>query len=141
MSVERPTNWGPPEKTHGGEEITEFYAMMLVDQIVSMMCMKFGSFDLPIAAEMDNLTKLLQSVEERLKQTGQYFYQPEGSIFMDYKILRGEAYKKIGNDIGIDDPKQANIVGYQALREQFSQDMTTDEALELAKNIVAQWDW
>lgn len=141
MSVERPADWHPPAQDHGGENIPELYARMLVDEVVAMMCSKTRNWDLPIARGMDTLTEEQKAMSERLKQSGQYFHQPDGSVFMDYKIMRGEAYRKIGREKGQGDPEEASVAGYQALKEQFNQDMSTEDALQLARSIIAGWDW
>lgn len=141
MSAERRANWRPPSQRHGGENIPELYAQMLVDKVVDMMFARTRNFELPIAQGMDALSSEEKQACERLKQRGQYFYQPDGSIFMDYKIMRGEAYRKIGQTMGEKDPEKASVLGHQVISEQFRPEMSTEEAIQLARNIIANWDW
>ena len=61
-----------------------------------------------------------------MKQKGVYFYEDEGSVFMDYKVMRAMA--------------SANQ-GWESIESQFSPDMSTEEAMELARSIIANWDW
>ena len=121
MSVERPTNWHPPSQKHGGENIPELYAQMLVDEVVGMMFAQTRNFELPIAQGMEALTAEKNQVSQRLKQSGQYFHQPGGSIFMDYKIMRGEAYRKTGQAMGEEDSEKANTLGYQVIKSSLDQ--------------------
>jgi len=141
MNSKHPDNWTPPTQNYGGENIPELYARMLLDETVAMLCVQARNFDIPIAQGIDALLAEQNAVTERLKQSGAYFYEPDGSVFMDYKIMRGEAYRKIGKEMGEDDPEEASVLGHQALREQFNSDMSTEEALQLARSIIANWNW
>jgi hypothetical protein len=141
MSIERPAEWHPPAPDHGGEDIPELYARMLVDEVVGMMCAETRNFDLPIAQGIDALTQEQAEISERLKKSGQYFHLPDGSVFMDYKIMRGEAYRKMGREIEKEDPEEASVAGYNILKKKFNSDMSTDDALKLARSIIAGWDW
>jgi len=141
MSVERPINWHPPAKNLGGENIPALYAQFFVDEIVAMIFVKTRNFNLPIAKGINKLTQKNEDIEKRLKKSNLYFYEPNGSVFMDYKIMRNEAYEKIGKEMGEKDPEKASILGYNELKKQFNLNMSTDDALQLARNIVANWDW
>jgi len=55
--------------------------------------------------------------------------------------MRDAAYLRIGKEQGIEDPEEAMTAGYCALKEQFYAEMSTEEALQLARNIVLSWDW
>lgn len=126
MTAERPTNWQPPRKEIGGENNFELCAIRLYDQIVAMMAVKTGNFELPISSGADEFLKEKERIIESMKQKGVYFYEDEGSVFMDYKIMREKA--------------SANQ-GWESIESQFSPDMSTEEAMELARSIVANWDW
>lgn len=63
---------------------------------------------------------------ESMKQQGVYFHEPDGSVFMDYKIMREIASQQFG---------------WESIESQFSPDMSTEEAIQLARNIVANWNW
>lgn len=69
------------------------------------------------------------NVENRLKERGLYFYEGEGSVFADYKILRTKALREIGESLGEEDPERAVEQGSEYLRNQCSLDMPTDELL------------
>lgn len=139
--IERPTDWTAPAKDFGGENIPELYAQMLVDEVVGMMYAQTRNFDLPIGTGIDQIEAEQKAVTSRLKDRNLYFHKPDGSIFMDYKIMRGEAYRKIGRGMGIEDPEQASVAGYHAVKEQFRPEMSTDEAMQIARGIIESWDW
>ncbi len=141
MSIEKPVDWTAPTKDYGEENILELYAQMFANETITMICAKAKRFDFPITTDIDNILAQEKEVTTRLREKGLYFYEPDGSIFMDYKIMRGEAYKKIGRELGIEDPEEAKIVGHNKLQEQFKSEMSTKEALNTARKIVSTWGW
>lgn len=114
---------------------------MFVNEIVALICAKTRNFNLPIAQGMESILAEQDEISARIKAQGHYFHEPSGSIFMDYKIMRGEAYEKLGKEMGKIDPDEARNAGYQTIKDQFNQNMTTDEALVAARNFIAQWKW
>jgi hypothetical protein len=140
---ERPENWQPPQRYYGGEDLVEYFTLMLVDETVAMICVKSGQFDLPIAAGIDSVLDQKKAISGRLKDNNQFFYLPNWSIFMDYKSMRGDAQFKLGQQITEPghDSLDAYFLAAAALRESFDPQMSTAEAIALARAIVALWDW
>ena len=141
MANERPDNWHPPAQELGGENIPALFAIMLLGDIVGTICRKTKNFSHPITQGMDELEEKEETVFTRLKQSGHFFYQGNGSLFSDFKILRAEANRKTGVAMGVENPNEARVAGFSAVMMKFSPDMPTSEALELAMRIVASWDW
>jgi len=141
MNVERPASWRPPSREHGGENIPELYAQMLLNEVVAMMFVETRDFNLPIAQGIEAVTAAKNQTSQRLETKGRYFYKPDGSVFMDYKIMCDEAYRRIGQQSGEKDLEKASVLGYQLMKAQFSLDMSTEEALQVARNIINSWNW
>lgn len=138
MNLEINPNWQPPSKDHGGENIPDLFARMLLNEIVGIMYAKLRK-DLPIENGIDEILDEMKSVNNRLREKGEYFYDPEGSIFMDYKIMREQAYRTIGNEAGKEDTEEAIIYGNKEVKSKFSPEMPVGEALYIAREIVDQW--
>lgn len=126
MGAEIPKGWEPPHKIVGGEDNFELYAIFLYDQVVAAMCARTRNFDLPIAADADKYIKQKAIIIENMEQRGVYFHKPHGSVFMDYKIMREIASQK---------------EDWENIKSQFSPEMSTEEAMRLARIIVANWNW
>lgn len=141
MSIERPIDWHPPVQNHGGEDIPEFYARILVGEVIAMMYAKKRNLDFPIAAGLDAMREEEKGTTARLKGSGQYYHGPDGSIFTDYKILRDESYTRIGNSLGEEDSEKASVRGFNAIKEQFHENMSIEDALQVARSIIAGWNW
>lgn len=141
MIIERSVDWSPPAPNYGGVDLKEYFALMFSNEVLTMICVKAKRFDFPIVEEVDVIIDKQKEITHRMKERNTYFYKSDGSIFMDYKIMRGEAFLKIGEEMGITDQEEASIAGYNFLRDRFNQDMSTYEALLLARSIVANWDW
>jgi len=142
MSKERPPDWHPPRKDHGGENIPEYFALLLLDAVMGTTIRNTRNFTLPILAGADGISAELDNIRERLIQQQAYFYDTAGnSIYRDYKIMRDEACRKIGRGLDIEDPENALNWGYTKLMSMFDFQMSTTEALELARSIVASGGW
>jgi len=126
MSIEIPAGWEPPKKIVGGENNFELCAIRLYDQVAVMLSTRSRNFDLPIVAESDRYLREKDRMIESMKQKGVYFHEPDGSVFMDYKIMRELASKQDG---------------WENIEAQFKPEMSTDEAMQLARSIVANWNW
>lgn len=142
MSNERPPDWHPPSKDLGGENIPEYFALLLVDAVMGTAIKTTHNFTLPILIGADGILVDLENIKTRLIQQHIYHYDTAGnSIYGDYKIMRNEACRKIGRDLDIKDPEDALNCGYTTLMSIFDFQMSTEEALELARSIVASWCW
>lgn len=137
-------DWTPPPREFGGENIEGYYAMMLLETVVAMMAAKYRIFEysqIPIAAGFPMISEAMDSVEERLRENLHYYNGPDENLFTDFKKLRGMAERKIGHDMGIADPFEAEIAGSIAIDRKFRPGMTTEAALDIARAIVSEWDW
>ncbi|MEO8581742.1 MAG: hypothetical protein ABI425_04180 [Patescibacteria group bacterium] len=126
IEFEIPEGWMPPHKVVGNEDNVELFAIRLLEQIVTMLCVRARDFDLPIAADTDKYVSRKEAIVKNLKDQNVYYSGTEGSVFIDYKIMRQIA---------------AQQVGWGSIESQFTTDMSTDEAIQLARSIVANWNW
>jgi hypothetical protein len=109
----------------------------------------------PILRNAREIQKRLEENNNRLREGGCFFYPKGGSVFTDYKRMRERAQLRIG---GYDNPNlsaeeyariwnkdqavhEAWARGSQTIENSFNEDMTTEEALRVAKEIIEKFWW
>ncbi len=136
--------WRPPSKEYGGQDIPRYFALMFLNETIAMICAKAKRFDFPVVAALDVFSAEADRIGEELRAQNLYFYdtegQRDGSVFMDYKLLRNLAYAKVGEEHGANEEHRVEV-GVRALKSQITADMTTEQAFEIAQKIVNTWDW
>ncbi|MCL4367496.1 hypothetical protein M1563_05010 [Patescibacteria group bacterium] len=80
-------------------------------------------------------------VDARLKEKGLYFYKDDGSVFMDYKILRRIARIKVGESLGETDKEKAESRGYGIFCDRFNLETSIEKLLAQAREFVGTWAW
>ena len=133
----------------------EFFAQMLAEEMITTVIVekfresggKANINDLfettPIARGVEGVAEQKEKTSSRLKSDG-LFSHPEpksGSIFRDYKIMRDQAFIRVGQRNGQEDPEKAFYLGAEIILRGFCPEMTTDEALEKAREFVLEWGW
>lgn len=134
-------SWQPPSRNYGDENIPELFAMMFLDENLAMMLQENRDPGIPIYAGADENAANRNQITERMQNDGAYFYPQGGSIFMDYKIMRDAACQELGEATGKTDQYDAIVAGNKILKSRFNHHMTTDEALQTARDIVESWKW
>lgn len=166
-----PEDWKPPDKNHCGQDMTEYFALLLLQEISSgvignkisladSLRMSDAQFDAflaktPLLKGYREIGKRSNAISQRLKDKKCYFYPEGGSPFMDYKLMRDRAglragrypnayltaqgYAKIWNK------EQAVHLawrkGVKAINNMFNENLTTEQAYQLARSIIEQYWW
>ncbi len=143
--------WKAPHKEYGGEDLQAYYIVMLANEIVSVLVAGASKTNKSIFDQLDKIPVMQgfkEKVEDpsngadaRLKKRGLYFYEIGGSVFMDYKILRNKAFKKVGENLGETDSIAAQIRGYKHFRDQFTIETPLDDVLTKAQDFISKWEW
>ncbi|MFH2118288.1 MAG: hypothetical protein ABII10_00930 [Candidatus Paceibacterota bacterium] len=121
------TEWHPPAKEIGGVDIQEYFALMFVFEILGFKLQKNKNFkNYPVFAGLEEIIDRVKEIENLLKKKKLYFYKSNGSIYADYKIMGNRFFEKHS---------------FESTSDQFKLEITTQEALQLARKIVASWDW
>jgi len=55
--------------------------------------------------------------------------------------MEDRAFEKIGRSLGKGNSEEAIKLGFLEYKKKFRPDMSTDEAMTVAREIVSQWDW
>ncbi len=140
MTTERP-EWRPPAKDYGGVDLPNYYAGLLLGEVVASMCAVLQDFNLPIRIGMAGLSTQQKQVHARLDEKDQFFYPDKHSVITDYLIMKEKAFRRCGEETGEEHAEEASIAGQIALFSKFSPSMSTKKAFEVAKKIVLSWDW
>ena len=140
MTVERPDELNPLEPNRQGPNLSEYYAQLFVEEVVSIFYARTRRLDYPITQGIEQIVANRVSSVEELKEANTYFLPEGGSVFMDYKTRRDKAFEEAGAALGVEDSEAAISAGSRALRDRFTPDMTTAEALQLARDITSTWD-
>lgn len=149
-SESSPNNgWKPPDKEYCGEDMVRYYASLLLDESMAGVLMEQYRIDPSIINDPERI-KLFQDekqfrkehseTDKRLRDNNCYFYgeKGEGSVFMDYKIMRENYVTRLGESMGMTG-KDATYAGYKSVSSLFNANMSTQEAFEVALKTVAQW--
>lgn len=141
MSIRQPEGWQPLPQTYHGEDLLEYYAIMLVDEVSGIICSTVDSFEIPLVANLPDILAQKEVVNNRLREQDIYYHPPDTSVFLDYKLMRQAATIRIGNDHGEFDPDSAARIGFNEIIGSFCADMSTEQALSTARHIVRRWEW
>jgi len=116
----------------------------------------------PILQKTDENERRINEIDENLRKKGCYFYPEGGSVFMDYKLMRERAFLKVGKyskpDIRRDEFEQIwknDASMHQAYRKgvneidagfkgpdgKFNKNMSADQALQLARQLIEKLWW
>ncbi len=100
------------------KEMTSYVAQRegIIDQIAQ------GVVEIPPAWQ--DLIAEHDRIIDELKENGEYFHEGGGSVFMDYKNLRGRVVPE---------------GGMQEIAARFSSSMSKDELLRVARGVVEGW--
>ena len=126
--------WKPPLKNHGGEDIPRLFVIQLLDFSSCQLLLPFyrkGNLDYsnyPITQGLKILVDEAKEVSKRLREKGLFFYD-EGSIYYDFKIMWEPGVRELREQ------------GKWTYADLFNINMTTEEAFELAQEIVDGWAW
>ena len=150
----QPNNeWKPPPKDYCGEDMVRYYAHLLLDENLGMLLVGAWTTDpaildnperlkLNIFKDTDKFEKESKAVGERLREKSCYFYgdqgSAKGSVFMDYKILRDQYMKSLGETMG-ETGAEAGIKGHNFVSSLFNSNMSTQEAFDVALKTVSKW--
>jgi len=110
--------------------------------MVGMLVAHTGDWDNPIVLVLEELDARSNQTDYRLKEKDLYFYESDGSIFDDYKIMRDEAYKRVAKEMGVANQSEGGIPSViQALRNRFELQMSAEQVMQIARDFVNTWCW
>lgn len=165
-----PKGWRPPDKNYGGQDLTHYFTLLLLERVFSSIIdenrRRYPQMsDAELAAFLRETPTILKGakqivteadqITESLNREGHYFYQGGGSVFGDYKLMRARAYLALGGYSNPDMTREtyANIwnkdqqvqeawkKGVTAMRNMFYEGMTTEEAYNVAREIINRYWW
>ncbi len=164
-----PNRWKPPNKDHCGQDMREFFALLLLTESVADIEIEEWRTlrdrgqtkdieqiikQLKSSKEMDVYSKRHNEIDRQLRERDCYFYPEGGSVYNDYKVMRTQAYLRIskGSPVsaetyrGLSREAQNEISeiahrGYVTMKAQFNKNMTTDEIYRRAFEIVSKYWW
>jgi len=109
----------------------------------------------PILKNAKGVAGRVQEIEDKLREGGCNFHPDGTSVFTDYKWMRARAYLKAGRygQANLSAEEYARIwnkdqalqtawkKGAQIIEKSFNENMTTEEALRVAKGIIEKFWW
>ncbi len=151
QAQEGSSGWKPPPKDYCGEDMEQYYAYLLLSEILGVLLVDAFKTDktildnpekLNIFKDADKFQEENNAISKRLKERNCYFYSgpnsAESSVFMDYKILRGQYRQSLGKAMG-ETGEKASIKGFNFVKSLFNSNMSTQEAFEVALKTVSKW--
>lgn len=132
--------WTPPKKDHGGQDLPEYFALNICDSFISSIWISHQHSNERIFEGAGEISNKIKEITEKLKNSHKFEYN-NTSIFMVMKIMLDRAYQKIGIQNGENDPQKAINTGFKIVKQRFTKDMTTEKALDVARDFVNSWDW
>lgn len=138
-----PPGWKPPGKDHCGEDMVRYFALMYLQEVFANFIIDSSTHGLldpavyensPLFKDAQKLTDEWNQTSARLREKDCYFYgrgqkSGDGSVFMDYKMMRSHFYKNAfkGNYLKV-------------FRTAITLETTSEQALEwCAKQVVRWW--
>lgn len=151
--VDIPTGWKPPEKELARENVEEYFVLMITYEYLFALMNDLPDDikrdpealrQYPIFSDRERLQRQvslrMDEIHEALKTKNKFLY-PGGSVYMDFKIMKQMALEKMGREEGVANKRKAITRGRQMLKARFSLNMSVDEAIGVAREFVASWDW
>lgn len=117
-----------PSKELGGKSLVSYFAGLLFDETLATYLIQYreSAETSPLFVNSEKILEENKRIDQQLRDLNLYFYNPDGSVFMDYKIMRK---RKFPQDGSLGRWKESNIK------------LTTpsQQAFELCKKEVATW--
>ncbi len=115
-----------PKQELGGESLVNYFAGMLFDETIAMQFVKTRSQEAKIFEGADKILQENERIDQHLRNQGLYFYEPNGSIFMDYKKMRERKYSEDGS-----------LSKWQ--EQHVKPTMSAEQAFKICKKEVTTW--
>ena len=108
---------------------TDFYVYLLFAELTYHIAKREGTIGRisqgeKIPTVWEEIFAEYDAMDMKLKKSGEYFHESGGSVFIDYKNLRGRVVPENG---------------MQEITTRFSSSMSKDEFLRTAREIVEEW--